>query len=802
MLAHAFNDARYALRQLRKAPGFTFVAVLTLALGVGATTAMFSVVNGVLLRPLPYPDSDALVRVHEIVPQYGLFSVAPASFLDWRQQNSVFDHVAAYTTTSATLAGPSGPERIQGMQVSWDLFPLLRVPPQLGTTFTAEQDKPGAPAVVVLSHSMWQQRFGGDPGVIGRSITLNGVPVTIIGVMPAEFYFPTRTPEFWRPLALNPANASRGGHFLGVVARMKPGVTLDRAGVEMKAIAERLATQYPESSANESAKVVLLQEQIVGAIRPALLTLFGAVGVVVLIACANVANLLLVRASVREKEIAIRTALGADRRRLVIQMLSESLVLAALGGGLGLGLGYLALTPIQTLSAGSIPRVADVRIDSTVLAFAALASILTGVIFGLAPAWQASRSGVAGVLKEGGRSSTTAGGRWVRSGLLVAEVALSIVLLTGAVLLLRSFDKLVNVDPGFDPERVLVFQVSLPGASYATPETHHTFFNRLLEKLEALPGVQAAAVVQTLPMRGGYFLSFDVRGRAPAKPGEGASAHYRAIGPRYFETLSVPLVRGRAFTAADSDRGQHVAIVDEAFVKKYFPNEDPIGQGLDIGNGTQGFYDIVGVVGNMRYDGLDATADPTMYVPMMQDDFSTMWVLARGKGGDPAALAGPVRQAVREIDAALPAYSLSPLATIVSDSVAQRRFSMLLLALFAAVALFLAAVGLYGVVAYTVSQRTREIGLRMAIGARPAQVLAMVVGGGMLLALIGVAVGIAAALALSRIVRTMLFEIEPSDPVSYLATAAVLLVVAVLACYVPARRAMRVDPMVAMQGTQ
>jgi putative ABC transport system permease protein len=800
MLAQALRDAHYATRQLIRSPGFTIVAVLTLALGIGATTAIFSVVNGVLLQPLPYPDSDELVRVHEVVPQYGLFSVAPASFLDWRQQNTVFERIATYSGTSATLTGPGGPERIQGMQVSWDLFPLLRVQPILGTTFTADQDAPGANGVIVLSYGMWQQRFGGDPGVIGRSITLSGAPLTILGVMPAGFYFPSRVPEFWRPIALNPANASRGGHFLGVVARLKSGVTLERAGVEMKAIAERLAVQYPDSSANESAKVVLLQEQIVGAIRPALVTLFAAVGVVVLIACANVANLLLVRASVREKEIAIRTALGAGRRRLIVQMLSESLVLATVGGALGVLLGYLALTPMQTLSAGSIPRVADVRIDGTVLAFAAAASILTGILFGLAPAWQASRAGVGAALKEGGRSSSSSGGRWVRSGLLVAEVALSIVLLTGAVLLLRSFDKLINVNPGFAPDGVLVFQVSLPAASYATPDAHRAFFNTLIEKLEAQPGLQAGAVVQTLPLRGNYVLSFDVRGRAPAKPGEGASANYRAISAHYFDALSIPIIRGRAFTPQDSEHSQHVAVVDEAFVKRHFPNEDPIGQGLHIGNGADGFFDIVGVVGNVHYGGLDATTDPTMYVPMAQDDFSTMWVLARAKGGDPSALAGPARQVVREIDSALPAYSLSPLATVVSDSVAQRRFSMLLLVLFAGVALFLAAVGLYGVVAYTVNQRTREIGLRMAIGARPAHVIGLVVGGGMKLALLGVAIGIGGALALSRFMRTMLFEVGPSDPTSYVVTATALLVVASLACYVPARRAMRVDPIVAMQG--
>jgi len=798
MFANAIRDARYAVRQLVKSPGFTLVALVTLALGVGTTTAIFSVVNGVLLRPLPYPEPESLVRVHEIVPQYGRFSVAPATFLDWRQQNTVFERIGAYNTTSGTFSDANGPERVQGAAVSWDVFELLRVAPARGTGFTADQDKPGANNVIVLSHGMWQRRFGGDPNIAGKTVSLSGTPVTILGVMPAGFYFPNRTAEFWRPLALNPANASRGGHFLGVVARVKQGRTLAQAGGEMKSISERLALQYPENSAKESAEVVLLHEQIVGAIRPALMTLLAAVGVVVLIACANVANLLLVRASVREKEVAIRTALGAGRRRLVMQMLAESLVLAVAGGALGVLLAYLAITPIQTLGAGSIPRVADVTLDRTVLAFAFAVSIATGVLFGLAPAWHAARAGVGAVLKEGGRSSVGAGGRWIRSTLLVAEMALSIVLLVGAALLLRSFAKLANVDPGFQPERVLTFQVALPQPSYPDDARRVLFFDRLVEKLGASPGVRAAGMVQTLPMRGGYVLTFDVEGRPPAKPGEEPSANHRAVSPNYFQTLGIPLRRGRVFTAADADNTQFVALLDEAFVRKHFANEDPIGKRIAIGNGAKSPYEIVGIVGDVHYEGLDSTATPTMYVPFKQDVFSQMWMLAR-TDGDPAQLSSVAQQAVREVDPALPAFSMSPLGTIVSDSIAQRRFSMLLLGLFAVVALFLASVGLYGVVSYTVRQRTREIGLRLAIGAAPGNVLRMVLGAGMKLALVGVAIGLAGALALTQLIATMLFNVERFDPVSYGLTAALLLAVAALACYVPARRAMRVDPIVALQ---
>jgi putative ABC transport system permease protein len=566
----------------------------------------------------------------------------------------------------------------------------------------------------------------------------------------------------------------------------------------MKAIAGRLAAQYPQTNRDESAETIPMLDLIVGPIRPMLLTLLAAVGVVVLIACANVANLLLVRASVREKEIAIRAAMGAGRGRLVGQMLSESLVLALCGGLLGVLLAYLAVTPIQTLGATSIPRAADVAIDRSVLAFACLISLVTGIVFGLAPAWQASRAGIGAVLKEGGRSSTSSGGRWMRSGLLVGEVALSIVLLVGATLLLRSFAKLTNVDPGFRPDHVLSFRVSLPPTAYATPQAQIAFHDRLAARLRALPGVESAATVQTLPMRGDYVLSFDVKGRPAGKPGESPSANYRAIGPDYFAALGIPVLRGRAFTSRDAEKAPMVAIVDEAFARRHFPDGDAIGGAIDIGNGTDGYFEIVGVVGDVHYGGLDATPFPTMYVPFEQDTFSSMWVMVR-TSGEPGLQTAAVRRAVHDVDPALPAYSIAPLASVVDDSVAQRRFSMLLLAIFAFVALFLAAVGLYGVVSYTVSQRTQEIGLRMAIGAEPGQVMRMVLGGGMKLALAGTVIGIAAALALASYVASMLFGVTPFDPPSYFITATVLLLVAALACYVPARRAMGVDPLVALR---
>jgi putative ABC transport system permease protein len=635
--------------------------------------------------------------------------------------------------------------------------------------------------------------------VLGRSVTLSGTPVTIVGVMPADFYFPSRTTEFWQPIVFDPANATRGGHFIGVLARLKPDVTVAQAAAEMRSIAARLAVEYPTSNADESAEVVLLRENIVGRIRAALLTLFAAVGVVILIACANVANLLLVRASVRGKEIAIRAALGAGRRRIVRQMLVESLMLSLAGGALGLLMAYAAMDPIRNLSAGSIPRVDDIGIDPAVLLFALVVSLVTGVLFGLAPAWQTSRTGIGENLKEGGRSSSTAAGRSVRSGLLVAEVAMSIVLLVGATLLLRSFARLTGVDPGFDPHGVLAFRIALPSTTYTADSNRIAFYDRLLTDLKQQPGVTDAGIVQTMPMRGDYVLSFAIQGRPPAQPGHEPSANYRGISPGYFRALGIPVMRGRVFTEHDIERAPLVAVVDQAFVRRYFPDEDPIGQGIDIGNGTDGFVRIVGVVGNVHYMGLDVTAGPTMYVPFRQDVFSSMWVLARTVA-DPAAFSPTARRIVRAIDPALPAFSMAPLTDVVSDSVAQQRFSMLLVVAFALTALFLATVGLYGVVAYTVSQRTQEIGVRVAMGAQRSQVLGMIVGGGMRLTLLGLAIGFVASVAISRVTESLLFDMTPFDPFSYAVTAAALLVIAALACYVPARRALRVDPIVALRA--
>jgi putative ABC transport system permease protein len=641
MLAQVLTDMRYGTRQLLKAPGFTIVAILTLAVGIGATSAIFSVLNGVMLRPLPYPEPERIVRVMEVLPQYGRFAVAPANFLDWRDRNQVFERIGAYTVRNDTFMGREGPERIPQAFVSWDMFELLGVAPMLGRSFREDEDLPKQNNVIVISHGMWQRRFGSDPHILGRPISLGDAPVTIVGVMPAGFYFAGRTTEFWRPLALDPTNAGRGGHYLAVIARLKQGVSLQQADSEMRGIATQLAKQYPDSNADESADTVRLHDLIVGPIRPMLLTLFAAVGMVVLIACANVAHLLLVRASVRERELAIRTAMGAGRSRLVLQMIAESLVLALAGGAAGVLLAYLAIAPIQTLGATSLPRVADITLDRNVLAFAFAVTIATGFVFGLAPAWQAARGGVGAVLKDSGRS-TGARGHRMRGLLLVAEVALSLVLLVGAALLIRSFARLTNVDPGFAPGHVLSFQVMLPEAAYPDSPRRAAFFDRLLERLRGTPGVQAAGMIQTLPILDDYMLSFSIQGRPPAAPGHELSANYRVASPGYFESLSIPVRRGRAFTAHDDTaRSPMVAVIDEAFAQRHFPGEDPIGRGLDIGNGTDGFYEIVGVVGSIRDASLEQNPSPTMYVPFDQDPFSAVWVVAR-TAGDPVAVSGDV----------------------------------------------------------------------------------------------------------------------------------------------------------------
>jgi putative ABC transport system permease protein len=797
MLADLVADTRFAIRELAKNPGFAAVAIVTLAIGIGATSAIFSVIDGVLLRPLPYSSPERLVRVHETTPQYGRFSVAPANFLDWRRESQAFERIAAFSAGSGTLVDGDLVERVSSAEVSFDLFDLLGIAPLLGRGFSPEEDAPGRNGVVVVSHGAWQRHFGSDPGVLGRRVTLDGTAVTVVGVMPPDFHFPSRENELWSPIALDPANAPRGAHYLGVIARLKPDASVASARAEMETIAKRLADQFPVN-AGESAEVTPLHEYIVGGSRASLLTLLTAVVLVTLISCGNVANLLLGRASARGREIALRAALGAGRGRLARQMLAEGAILALGGGALGLLFAYAALDPLRRLSAGTIPRVEEIALDGGVLAFTLGLSVVTGLGFALAPAWGSSRARPVEALREASRGSLSPGSRRARSALVAVEVALSLVLLVGASLLLRSFRGLASVDPGFRPENVLTLKISLPPGDY--PEDHHLvhFYDQLLERLRSLPRVEAAGMVQSLPIEGDYFLSFTIEGRPDPPPGEEPSANYRIASYGYFETVGVPIARGRTFDSRDGTRTPPVAVVDEAFVRRHFGAEDPLGRRIDVGNGSDAVYEIVGVAGDVRNDGLELAPHPSIYLPYPQDPFRTMSVVLR-TDSDPLRLAADARDVVRELDAMLPAYSVRALEDVVDESLGERRFSMLLLALFAGTASFLAAVGLYGVVSYSVSRRTREMGLRLAVGASRSSLILTVMRQGMKPALAGIGIGISASLLLAGALETLLFGVTPFDPASYAATVLLLLLVAAFACYIPARRASGIDPLAALR---
>ncbi|HJS75055.1 MAG TPA: ABC transporter permease, partial [Vicinamibacteria bacterium] len=697
-----------------------------------------------------------------------------------------------------TLTGGDAAERVSTVEVSHQIFEVLGVSPALGREFRPEEDAPGKNAVLILSHGAWQRRHGADPSILGRTLTLDGIPATVVGVMPPDFYFPTRSTEYWIPLALDTANAPRGAHYLGVVARLAPETSIPLATAEMRTLAERLAIAFPIQNAKESVEVEALHEGVVGDVRASLLTILAAVALLTLIACGNVANLLLGRASARGKEIAVRAALGASRSRLARQMMVEGAVLGLAAGSLGLALAYAAIDPIRRLSAGGIPRADEISIDGGVLAFTFFVSTLTGMLFSLAPAWQGSRARPVEALREGGRTSGGVSAARARNALITAEVALSLVLLVGAALLLRSFSRLSSVDPGFRPEKVLTFSLSLPAHAY--PESHERmrFFDALLEQLRSIPRVRSAGMVQALPLRDDYFLSIAVQGRPAPPPGDEPSVNYRVVSSGYFETMGVPLKQGRVIDERDRAEAPFVSVVDDEFVKRHFPAEDPIGRGIDIGNGVDGVYEIVGVVGDVRQDRLDLSPHPTIYVPFPQDVFSTMSVVVRADT-DPRLLAPDARDAVRELDRNVPPYSMGALESVLADSLAERRFSMLLLVLFAAIASFLAAVGLYGVVSYAVSRRTREVGLRLAMGAPPTSLIREILGEGMKPALAGVVIGLVSALALSRALGTLLFGVTASDPASYAATSLGLLLVAGIACFVPAWRASRMDPLEALR---
>ena len=794
------QDLRYAFRMLLKNPGFAAVAVIALALGIGANTAIFSVVNTILLRSLPYDDPDRLIVVKENkLPQFPEFSVSPGNFLDWQKQNASFEKLAAVQGSSYNLVtSDAEPERLDGARVSAGLFEMLGVKPVQGRTFLEEEDQPGHQNVVVLSSNLWKRRFGSDPNIIGQSITMSAASYTIIGIMPPSFQFPDRDIDLWTPIAFTAAQAQQhGSHYVAVIGRLKPGVTTEQARTEMSGIAARLAEQYPNSNAGWSTIVVPMQQFEVRDIKPALLVLLGAVALVLLIACANVANLLLARSTARQKEIAIRTALGASRSRVVRQLLTESVLLAVVGGGAGLLLAAWGTRSLLALAPEDLPRVKDVALDGRVLGFTLLVTLITGIVFGLVPALQASRPNLNETLKEGGRG-TTGGHHRIRSSLVITEVALALVLLVGAGLLIRSFIRLQQVNPGFNTKNAMSANVALPGRKYPNSDQYLSFFTQLMEKIAALPGVVAVGATQSLPIQGDYLVGFNIQGRPPDPPGEDKSTNYYAVTPDYFKAMGIPLLRGRLFTEQDSKNAPRVAVINETMARTYFSDEDPIGKGINLSQGREGFREIVGIVGDVKQYGLAQPTTLQTYEPYLQMPFSAVTLIVRTEG-NPAALSGSIRSEVLALDKEQPVSRIRTLDQIISGSVQQQRFTMLLLGVFAAVALILAAVGLYGVMSYAVTQRTHEIGIRMALGANTGNVLRLVVGHGMLLALIGVFIGLGGAFAFTRLMSKLLFAVSTTDPVTFAGISVLLTGVALVACLVPARRATKVDPMVALR---
>jgi putative ABC transport system permease protein len=796
-----FQDLRYAVRTLRRTPAFTFAAVACLALGIGANTAIFSVIDGVLLRPLPFRDPSSLVMVWETDPSQGRDRnvVSPANYLDWRAQNSTFSEVGSYIDWRANLTGIDEPVEVARAIATATFFRVLDVAPELGRVYTLEEDAPNGPNVVVLSHRLWERHFGARRDALGARLELDGRPFTVIGVMPATFGIEGSRAELWTPMQLDPAvdYRTRTGRYLTSVARLKPGVTAERAQADMSAIARRLEAAHPIFNRGWGANVVPMYEQVVGGVRRALLVLAGVVAFVLLIACANVANLLLARSTARTREVAVRAALGAGRGRMVRQLLTESVVLSALGGAVGLLLAYWGVQGVKALAPRGVPRVASISIDGWTMAFTLVVALVTGLLFGLVPALQAGRGNLQTVLRDGSRGSTSSGR--ARAVLVAAQVALSLVLLIGAGLMLRSFARLQAVDPGFDPEGVLTGRVQLAGQRFRASSAATAFFGQLLDRVEKVPGVEAASAINWLPFGGdGSATSYWIEGRPVPPPGNEFVADVRAVDPRYFRTMRIRVKRGDPFDARANTESPKQVVVNEAFVRVHFPTSNPIGEHVLMPWDDTLRAEIVGVVADTKHAGLDSLAKPMIYWAMKQFPTNFMTLVVR-TSGDPMRLAPAIAREVRALDANQPFADPKPLDAYLSQSVAQRRFSMTLLGVFSALALVLAALGIYGVLAYSVAQRTREIGVRMALGARDSTVAGMVVREALRVVGVGLAIGVAGAVALTRVLTTLLYDVSPTDPLTFTGVTLALGAVAVTASYFPARRAARVDPIVALR---
>ena len=786
-----WQDLRYGVRMMLKNRSFTAIAVLTLALGIGANTAIFSVVNGVLLQALPFKDSDRLVMVWETIPKSNVFenTPAPAMLARWRERSTVFEDLATWTTISFNLTGTGDPERLSGLRASANLFPLLGAKPALGRAFSVEEDQPGNHRVAVISHGLWQRRFGSDPKLTDKSLTLNGQSYSVIGVMPRGFQLYFSNIDVWVPLAFTTKEAQDWNRILWVIGRLKPNVSQAQAQGEMKVI-----TTEGKPDSTIGVNVVPLRQQLAGDLRSGLLIILAATGFVLLIVCANVANMMLARAATRQKEVAVRLALGAGRMRLVRQLLTESLLLAGVGGVAGLIIAYWGVPLLVSLMPGQLAHFGEITVSRQVLGFTLLVALITGLVFGLLPALQATRLNLMTTLKEGGRDSSVSGRGLIRSLLVVTEVALALMLLIGAGLMLRSFQKLYEVDLGFKPERLLAMRVPLTSDKYQDPQKRIAFWDELLPRLEALPGVESVGAITGLPIRSSAYGGFFIPEGRPKD--QGILAYHRTINPGYFQTMGIPLLKGRHFDQKDVLNSGLVVIVSETMARAAWPNEDAVGKRMQWGGGD--YFAVVGVVRDVRV-AQTAKPGPHVYLPYRQREAMSPEDLVIRTKSDPVGLIAAVREQVRAIDPDQPISGMSTMDQLLWRSTAQQRFNFTLMGIFAALALTLAMIGIYGVMSYMVAHGTREIGIRMALGARSSDVIKLILGKGALLSLVGVVIGSAGALALTRLMGTLLFGVSPTDPVTFVTVAAILIGIALLACWIPARRATKVDPMVALQ---
>ena len=793
------QDFRYAIRMILKSPGFSFVVVSILALGIGANSAIFSVVNAALLRALPFEDPNRLVMVNAAHQKLGKTLASPADFIDWQSRNSVFVQLAAFRNQYYNVTEVDEPERIYGLAVSTSLFPLLNIKPAVGRAFFSEEEKPGANPVAIVSHGLWQRRFGSDPGFVGKVVKLNNNAYTVVGIMPPDFEFPmaAQTVEIWVPLTLSSdLLADRANHNVSVVARLKPGVTLQQAQAEMKNIASQLAQEYPETNGDFGVRLTPLHEEVIRGIKKPLLILFGTVGFVLVIACFNATNLLLARSTTRAREFAVRLALGATRYRIIQQVLVESLLLAVLGGILGLLLFSWGVNLFLKFGTDELAHIKNISVDHNVLGFTLLVSVLVSLAFGLAPALHYSRPHLSESLKQGGLSSTSGYGfRRLRKGLVVGEIALALALLIGAGLMVKSFLRLQAVDPGFNPNQLLTMVVSLPRAKYPKSDKIATFYQQVLEKIQTLPGVQSVGATTGLPIQGGGGSATFFVGAEHTPSEEGANANFQAINPDYFRVMSIPLLKGRFFTEQDDARAPKVVIIDELTARSFWPGENTLGKHLVIDRTT---LEIVGVVGQVKHSGLAVGPEATIYVPYLQEPISSMIFVVRTTS-DQHAMVAAVRSAVQSVDKDQPVYKIKSMERIISDSIAHPRSISLLLGAFAGIALVLTVLGIYGLVAYFVNQRTQEIGIRVALGAQRHDIFKLIVSEGMKLLFIGLVIGVGMAFGLARVLSSLLYGISASDPATFLGVSALVTLVVLVASFLPARKAAKIDPIVALR---